>query len=92
MKSWKTFFPIALSLVIAAGGSFALYKWIQGKQGTEKQIVEVKAEASQVVVAAADLVWGSKLKPEMIKTVSYLKESLPAGYFSKPQSISMDGS
>jgi pilus assembly protein CpaB len=83
MKSLKTFFPIALSLVIAAGGSFMLYKWIQGKQGTEKEIVEIKAEASQVVVAAADLVWGSKLKPEMIKTVSYLKESLPAGYFSK---------
>jgi pilus assembly protein CpaB len=83
MKSWKTFLPIALSLFIAAGGSFALYKWIQGKQGTEKEILEVKAEASQVVVAAADLVWGTKLKPEMIKTVSFLKESLPGGYFSK---------
>ena len=36
----------------------------------------------QVVVAAADLPWGTKLKPEMIKTSPYLKESLPAGYFA----------
>jgi len=82
MKSWKTFFPIVLSLVIAAGGTFALYKWIQGKQSTKKEIVEVKAEASKVVVAADDLVWGSKLKPEMLKTASHLKESLPDGHFS----------
>ena len=45
MKSLKTFLPIALSLVIAAGGSFALYKWIQGKQGAGKEIVQVQAEA-----------------------------------------------
>ena len=83
MKSWKTFLPIALSLVIAAGGSFALYKWIQSKQGTGKEIVQVQAEASPVIVAADDLSWGSKLKPEMLKTTPYLKESLPAGHFSK---------
>ncbi len=83
MKSLKTFLPIALSLVIAAGGSFALYKWIQSKQGTGKEIVQVQAEASPVIVAAGDLSWGSKLKPEMLKTTPYLKESLPAGHFTK---------
>jgi pilus assembly protein CpaB len=83
MKSLKTFLPIALSLVIAAGGSFALYKWIQGKQGTGKEIVQVQAEASPVVVATGDLAWGTKLKPEMLKTTPYLKESLPEGHFSK---------
>ena len=83
MKSLKTFLPIALSLVIAAGGSFALYKWIQGKQGAGKEIVQVQAEASPVVVATGDLAWGTKLKPEMLKTTPYLKESLPEGHFTK---------
>jgi pilus assembly protein CpaB len=83
MKSFKTFVPITLSLVIAAGGSFALYKWIQGKQGAGKEIVQVQAEASPVVVATGDLAWGTKLKPEMLKTTPYLKESLPEGHFSK---------
>ena len=88
MKSLKTFLPIALSLVIATGGSFALYKWIKSKQGTGKEIVQVQAEASPVIVAADDLSWGSKLKPEMLKTTPYLKESLPKGHFSKPADIS----
>jgi len=83
MKSLKTFLPIALSLIIAAGGSFALYKWIQGKQGDGKEIVQVQAEASPVVVAVGDLAWGTKLKPEMLKTTPYLKESLPEGHFTK---------
>jgi pilus assembly protein CpaB len=83
MKSLKIFLPITLSLVIAAGGSFALYKWIQGKQGAGKEIVQVQAEASSVVVATGDLAWGTKLKPEMLKTTPYLKESLPEGHFSK---------
>ena len=83
MKTWKTFLPIVISLVIALGGSFALYKWIQTKNGVEKEIVKVEADASPVVVATGDLSWGSKLKPEMLKTTPYLKESLPAGHFSK---------
>ena len=83
MKSLKTFLPIALSLFIAAGGSFALYKWIQNKQGTGKEIVQVQAEASPVIVAAGDLAWGTKLKPEMLKTTPYVKESLPEGHFRK---------
>jgi pilus assembly protein CpaB len=83
MTSLKTFLPIALSLIIAAGGSFALYKWIQGKQGTGKEIVHVQADASPVIVATGDLAWGTKLKPEMLKTTPYLKESLPEGHFSK---------
>jgi pilus assembly protein CpaB len=41
-----------------------------------------KVEASPIAVAAANLTWGTKLKPEMIKMAPYLKESLPAGYFS----------
>ena len=87
MKSLKTFLPIALSLVIAAGGSFTLYKWIQGKQGDGKEIVHVPAEASPVIVAAGDLAWGTKLKPEMLKTTPYLKESLPEGHFTKLSDI-----
>jgi len=83
MKSLKTLLPIALSLVIAAGGSFALYKWIQGKQGTEKEIVQVQTDALPVIVAAGDLAWGTKLKPEMLKSTPYLKESLPEGHFTK---------
>jgi len=39
------------------------------------------------VVAAGSLQWGTKIKPEMIKVTPYLKESLPAGYFSSTNDL-----
>ena len=82
MGNWKALVPIAISLVIAVVGSVFLYKWIERQRGP-KEIVQVqKTEAAPVAVAAGNLPWGTKLKPEMIKTVPYLKESLPTGYFS----------
>jgi pilus assembly protein CpaB len=80
MKNMKTFIPIALSLFIAIIGSYFLYQWIENQRKPEK-VIQVKAEAIPVVVAAANLPWGTKLMPEMIKTTPYLKESIPMGHF-----------
>ena len=81
MGNWKTSAPIALSLIIAVAGSYFLYRWIE-RQRQPKEVVQVQAEAVPVAVATANLPWGTKLKPEMIKTSPYLKESLPTGYFA----------
>jgi pilus assembly protein CpaB len=81
MGNLKAVVPIAVSLVIAFVGSYFIYMWIQ-KQQTPQQVVQVQDEAFPVVVAVSDLPWGTKLKPEMLKTTPFLKQSLPAGYFS----------
>jgi pilus assembly protein CpaB len=86
MGNLKAVVPIAVSLVIAFVGSYFIYMWIQ-KQQTPQQVVQVQAEAVPVVVAVSDLPWGTKLKPEMLKTTPFLKQSLPAGYFSGPNEI-----
>jgi pilus assembly protein CpaB len=86
MGRWKAFIPVALALIIATGGSVYLYNWLQGKT-TPTDLVKLKGdqvEAVTVVVAATDLNWGTKLKKEMLKTVPYMKESLPEGHFSDP--------
>ena len=62
MGNWKTSAPIALSLIIAVAGSYFLYRWIE-RQRQPKEVVQVQAEAVPVVVATADLRWGTKLKP-----------------------------
>lgn len=80
MGNWKAVLPITLSLVIAIGGSYFLYQWIEG-QRAPKEVVQVQAEAVPVAVSVGNLSWGTKLKAEMLKTTPYLKESLPAGYF-----------
>lgn len=82
MGNLKAVVPIAISLVIAVAGSFFLYNWVQ-KRTAPKEVVKIEADAVPVTVAAADLTWGTQIKPEMIKAVPYLKESLPTGYFAK---------
>jgi pilus assembly protein CpaB len=86
MGNLKAVIPIAVSLVIAFVGSYFIYMWIQ-KQQAPQQVVQVQAEAVPVVVAVADLPWGTQLKPEMLTTKPFLKQSLPAGYFSGPNEI-----
>ena len=87
MGRWKAFIPIALALVIATGGSFLLYKWLQIKTAPKEVVKKVEAEAVNVVVAVVDLPWGTKLQKEMLKTVPFLKESLPNGYQSDPAKL-----
>jgi pilus assembly protein CpaB len=86
MGRWKAFIPIILALVVAAGGSGFLYTWLKAKS-VPAEVVKVEAEAVPVAVAAADLTWGMKLTQEMIKTVPFMKESLPVGYFSDAEEL-----
>jgi len=81
MGKWKTIAPIVISIVIAVTGSVFIYKWITLKTAP-KEVVKVESEAVPIAVAAADLQWGTQIKPEMIKTTPFLKESLPEGHFT----------
>ncbi len=81
MGNLKAVVPIAVSLLIALAGSFFIYNWIE-KRSAPKDVVKVQAEAVPVAVAADNLPWGTQIKPEMVKSLPYLKESLPSGYFA----------
>jgi len=79
MGKFKSFYPLALALLIAGGGSLLVYNWVGAGKSVE---VYKKPEVKTVLanVAAIDLPWGTKLLPAMIKTVPYLEESVPRGY------------
>ena len=84
MGKWKAFVPLALGLVIASLVGLFAYKWLN-VQRTQKEVVNVESEALPVAVAAIDLPWGTKLSPEMVKTLLYIKESIPSGAFLEPE-------
>ena len=86
MGKWKAMIPIVLAFVVAATASMFTYKWLK-KETAPKEVVKVETEAVPVAVAAVDLTWGTKLEPGMLKTVSYLKDSLPVGYSSGLESV-----
>ena len=82
MRNWNATLPIFLSLAIAVGGSYFIYRWIE-RRTAPKEVVQVeKVAAVPVVVAAMDLTWGTQLTVEMLKTLPFLKESLPSGHYS----------
>jgi pilus assembly protein CpaB len=86
MRKWRAIITIVLAIMVAATTGMFTHKWLQ-KQVTAKEVVQVESEAVPVAIAAADLTWGTKLKPEMVEAVHYLKESLPPGHFSNPESL-----
>ena len=57
----RAFIPILISILIALGGSYFLYNWLN-KQRTPEKVVEVKeTRAVSVVVTKVDLAWGTTL-------------------------------
>jgi len=86
MGKWKVIVPIALALVIATLVTIFVYKWLKVQAGP-KEMAKVESEVVSVAVAAADLPWGTKLEPEMVKTLPYLKESIPPGSFLDTESL-----
>ncbi len=89
MGRWKAIIPIFLALVIAVAGSFVFYSWMQSQTAPQKTTETKKetVETVNVVVAATDLQWGTKLTKEMLKTAPFLKSSLPAGSFADAESV-----
>ena len=58
--------------------------------GQLKQMTTTQAQAREtqtVVVAAVDLPWGTSITGPMVKTMTYLKESVPAGHFTDPAAL-----
>jgi pilus assembly protein CpaB len=86
MKKSRVFIPILLALIIAGGGSLLVYNVLQ-KQAAPTEVVQVQNEAVPVAVAGLDLPWGTKLEKQMMKSVLFLKESLPLGHSSEPEKL-----
>lgn len=86
MGNWKAIFPIIVALIIAGFSSYFLYKWVK-TQSTPEEAVDITTTAIPVVVAQLDLALGTKLTEDMIKTTPFLQESLPTGYYSKPEDV-----
>ncbi|MGD9975785.1 MAG: Flp pilus assembly protein CpaB [Desulfatirhabdiaceae bacterium] len=90
MGRWKALGPIFLAMVIAAVGSYFIYTWMQQHTKSPRMseaVASSKSELIPVAVAAVDLIPGTKLTSELIKTTEFLKNSLPPGHFTDPAAL-----
>ena len=88
MKRYSGFILIGLAVLMALVTSGLFYNWMeqQARVGpTYPQPIE--SPVVMIAVAANDLFWGTTLTDEMIKLVSFPKESLVQGYLSTVEQV-----
>ncbi len=78
MKRYKPIIFIVVTVLVALATSFLVYRWLQEKSIA---IASQRGELLNVVVAVTDLNGGTIIKPEMVKTVPFLRGSLASGFF-----------
>ncbi len=81
MKRYKPIILIALTVLVALSTSLLVYRWLKERS---LAMAGQRGEIVNVTVAVTDLSMGTIIKPEMVKTVPFLKGSLAAGYFTDP--------
>ena len=67
------------ALVLASIAAFMVYNYLSTKQ---KEAETAKIGVQQIVVAAAEIPFGTRLQPAQLKTAGWPKEGIPAGSFS----------
>ncbi len=84
MKKYKPVILVVLTVLVALTTSLLAYKWFK-----ERSIANAGQRGGlvDVAVAVTDLSWGTIIKPEMVKTVPFLKGSLTSGFFTDIASV-----
>ena len=83
MKRYGGFILLGLAVLMALFTSALFYNWLEQQANLKAaNSQKVSVPTTTIVVAAADLAWGTTLTLEMIKLVSFPQESLMQGYIS----------
>ena len=87
MKRYRplVFFGIALMLGLVT--SFLVFSWLQNEKNKLMAAPLPLGKKVPVLVANADLAWGTKLTQEMMQVQELPSDALPEGYFSKQEDI-----
>ena len=85
MGKYKSFIMFGIAIFLALIATVLIINWLQQKGKVKEAGPPI--ETQEVVVAKVDLSWGTPLAKEMIETKSFLRKSLPGGYFSDSSSL-----
>lgn len=90
MRRYRPFLLLGLAGIIAFSTSTLIYRWLSS-QASGRTATEVVKKTVGVGVANFDIPRGSTLTAEMVKTVEWPEESLPAGVFRTEEMASLVG-
>jgi pilus assembly protein CpaB len=80
VKRYKPIILIVLTVFVALCTSILVYRWLKDRSVA---LASQRGELVNVTVAVTDLSWGTIIKPEMVKSVPFLKGSL-TGFITDP--------
>ncbi len=86
MAKGRWVIQLGAALVLSLVAGVLTLRWVNGATHTQT-VQQVQRQGIAVVVAARDMRRGETLLPEMLKTVSYLPESLPKQYFGTTETV-----
>ncbi|WP_455242019.1 Flp pilus assembly protein CpaB [Petrachloros mirabilis] len=88
MKKYRPQLFFGAAVVIGLITSLLVMGWLRDaemRRGAEAALPVVST--AEVVVAKADLAWGTKLTPEMMQVVNYPAGALPDGYYKTVEDL-----
>ncbi|HEU4686632.1 MAG TPA: Flp pilus assembly protein CpaB [Nitrospira sp.] len=86
MQRYRPMIFFAVAFLLATATSVLVFSWLKQQAAGLPQPV-MAGEHKLVAVAAADLAWGTKLTPEMIKLVAYPDGTAPDGHFNTADTL-----
>jgi len=84
MSKHRSLLILGVAVGVALITSLLAYSWLQTRSKAQKGAV---LETQPIVVAVANLTWGTVLAKEMLKTTTVLKTSFPGVGFSDPSPL-----
>ena len=78
MRNMRATVMLVLSVIIGIAATLIAAAWVQQKGD---------AATNQVVVAAVDIELGSRINPQMVKTVAWPSGNVPPGTFAKAEDL-----
>lgn len=86
MRKARPFLLLGISLVAALGSSSFVYKWLRAQAADARPEIAAAQpdpiELTDVIVAAQEVAWGSRLTREMLTTAKFPTEYVPEGHFT----------
>ena len=87
MKRYRPLVFFGLALVLGVVTSVLVFSWLQNEKDRLLAAPLALTKKVSVVVANADLVWGTQLTSEMVQAQEFLSDSLPEGHFVNPDEL-----
>ncbi|MCD6052479.1 MAG: cpaB [Verrucomicrobia bacterium] len=85
MKRYRPLAFFGVAVVLALVTSILVFTWLQNEKTRLMAAPLPVSQNVQVLVANADLSWGTKLTPEMLQLMEFVPGAVPEGHFTSAE-------